>query len=76
MHIVNGEILVICGCKAKLVSIAKRMQQRRPRQADAFLFRPSVPRFEVCALEVSEIPSPCECFYAGLLVRCFLLCTY
>jgi hypothetical protein len=26
--------------------IAKRKQQRRPRQADAFLFRPSVPRFD------------------------------
>jgi hypothetical protein len=25
--------------------IAKRKQQRRPRQADAFLFRPSVSRF-------------------------------
>jgi hypothetical protein len=33
--------------------IAKRKQQRRPRQADAFLFRPSVPGFDhlvsVCA---------------------------
>jgi hypothetical protein len=26
--------------------IAKRKQQRRPRHADAFLFRPSVPRFD------------------------------
>jgi hypothetical protein len=26
--------------------IAKRKQQRRTRQADAFLFRPSVPRFD------------------------------
>jgi hypothetical protein len=26
--------------------IAKRKQQRRPPQADAFLFRPSVPRFD------------------------------
>jgi hypothetical protein len=26
--------------------VAKRKQQRRPRQADAFLFRPSVPRFD------------------------------
>jgi hypothetical protein len=39
--------------------IAKRKQQRRPRQADAFLFRPSVPRFDhliwsVCAREASE----------------------
>jgi hypothetical protein len=26
--------------------ISKRKQQRRTRQADAFLFRPSVPRFD------------------------------
>jgi hypothetical protein len=26
--------------------IARRKQQRRTRQADAFLFRPSVPRFD------------------------------
>jgi hypothetical protein len=26
--------------------IAKRLQQRRPRQADAILFRPSVARFD------------------------------
>jgi hypothetical protein len=26
--------------------IAKRKQQRRTRQADAFMFRPSVPRFD------------------------------
>jgi hypothetical protein len=43
--------------------------QRRPRQADAFLFRPAVPRsiiWSVCAREVSEGRLPCDWFYAGL----------
>jgi hypothetical protein len=34
------------GVQGQAGFIAKRKQQRRTRQADAFLFRPSVPRFD------------------------------
>jgi hypothetical protein len=49
--------------------IAKRLEQRRPRQADAsclgLLCRVSI-IWSVCARKVSEVRLPCECFYTGL----------
>jgi hypothetical protein len=72
-YIVNGEYSRFARVQGQAGFIAKRKQQRRPRQADAFLFnlgllcRVSI-IWSVCAREVSEdrLPCTCECVNSSM----------